>query len=88
MGVMELSFGNMKVKLNIFTAFQQPPDQRECYLINHTAKAVNDAMPYLLSKDPLEACLSHFGIADFDNDQYISEVNELLNASITSEFPP
>ena len=85
---MELSFGNMKVKLNIFTAFQQPLDQNECYLIDYTSDVVDEALPYLLSNDPLEVCLSHFGIDDFDTEQYINEVKELLNKGIPNKFPP
>jgi hypothetical protein len=31
-GVMEISFGNMKVRLNIFNAFQHAPTQNEVFL--------------------------------------------------------
>jgi hypothetical protein len=30
---MEVTFGNMKVKLNIFNAFQHPSDSSECFLL-------------------------------------------------------
>jgi hypothetical protein len=31
---MEITFGNMKVKLNIFKAFQHPSDINECFLLD------------------------------------------------------
>jgi hypothetical protein len=33
-GVMEISFRNMKVRLNIFNAFQHAPDQNECFFVD------------------------------------------------------
>jgi hypothetical protein len=56
-GVMEISFGNMKVRLNIFTAFQHAPDQNECFFVDNIEEYVKDSLPSLLTKDPLEACL-------------------------------
>jgi hypothetical protein len=37
-----------------------------------------DSLPSLLTKDPLEACLTNFGFEDFDTNQYIEEVHALL----------
>jgi hypothetical protein len=67
-GVMEISFGNMKVRLNIFNAFQHAPDQNECFFVDHIEEYVEDSLPGLLTEDPLEACLTHFGFEDFDTD--------------------
>jgi hypothetical protein len=77
-GVMEISFGNMKVRLNIFNAFQHAPDQNECFFVDSIEEYIEDSLPSLLANDPLEACLAHFGFEDFDTDQYIEEVHDLL----------
>jgi hypothetical protein len=74
--VMEISFGNMKVRLNIFTAFQHASDQNECFFMDNIEEFVEDSLPSLLTKDPLEACLTHFGFEDFDTDLYIEEVHD------------
>ena len=33
-GVMDVSFGNMKVRLNAFRASRQPPDQDDCFAVD------------------------------------------------------
>jgi hypothetical protein len=85
---MEISFGNMKVRLNIFTAFQHAPDQNECFFVDNIEEYVEDSLPSLLTKDPLEACLTHFGFEDFDTDQYIEEVHDLLETTVSANFHP
>jgi hypothetical protein len=85
---MEISFGNMKVRLNIFTAFQHAPDQNECFFVDNIEEYVEDSLPSLLTKDPLEACLTHFGFEDFDTDQYIEEVHDLLETAASAKFHP
>jgi hypothetical protein len=87
-GVMEISFGNMKVRLNIFNAFQHAPDQNECFFVDHIEEYVEDSLPGLLAEDPLEACLAHFGFEDFDTDQYLDEVHELLETAASADFHP
>jgi hypothetical protein len=87
-GVMEISFGNMKVRLNIFNAFQHAPDQNECFFVDHIEEYVEDSLPGLLAEDPLKACLAHFGFEDFDTDQYIDEVHELLETAASADFHP
>ena len=64
--VMEISFENMKVRLNIFTAFQHAPDQNECFFVDNIEEYVEDSHPSLLTEDLLEDCLTHFGFEDFD----------------------
>ena len=64
--VMEISFRNMKVRLNIFNAFQHAPDQNECFFVDNIEEYVEDSLPSLLVDDSLEACLTHFGFEDFD----------------------
>jgi hypothetical protein len=86
--VMEISFGNMKVRLNIFTAFQHASDQNECFFVDNIEEYVEDSLPKLLTKDLLEACLTHFGFEDFDTDQYIKEVHDLLETAASANFHP
>jgi hypothetical protein len=67
-GIMEKNIGNMKVKLNIFNAFQHPPDTSECSFLNIIEESIEDSLPHLLINDPLEACLTHFNIEGFDTE--------------------
>jgi hypothetical protein len=85
---MEVTFENMKIKLNIFNAFQHPPNTEECFFVDMIEETVEDTLPHLLSKDPLEACLSHFDIEDFNTEQYVDEVNSLLDIAAAIDFPP
>jgi hypothetical protein len=87
-GVMEISFGNMKVRLNIFNAFQHAPDQNECFFVDHIEEYVEDSLSSLLADDPLEACLTHFGFEDFNTYQYIEEVHNLLETAASVDFHP
>jgi hypothetical protein len=87
-GVMEISFGNMKVRLNIFNAFQHAPDQNECFFVDNIEEYVEDSLPSLLTWDPLEDCLTHFGSEDFNTNQYIDEVNALLETAASANFHP
>jgi hypothetical protein len=84
--VMEISFGNMKVRLNIFTTFQDAPNQNECFFLDNIEEYVEDSLPSLLTKDPLEACLTHFGFKDFNTNQYIDEVHVLLETAAMQTF--
>jgi hypothetical protein len=51
-GVMKISFGNMKIRLNIFTAFQNVPDQKACFFLDDIGKTVEDPPPATLSETP------------------------------------
>jgi hypothetical protein len=85
-GVMEISFGNMKVRLNIFNAFQHAPDQNERFFVDSIEEYVEDSLPSLLANDPLEACLAYFGFEDFDTNQYVEEVHDLLETAASADF--
>jgi hypothetical protein len=87
-GVMEISFGNIKVRLNIFNAFQHAPDQNECFFMDSIEEYVEDSLPSLLVDDPLEACLAHFGFENFNTDQYVEEVHDLLETAASAVFHP
>jgi hypothetical protein len=86
--VIEISFGNMKVRLNIFNAFQHAPDQNECFFVDNIKEYVEDSLLNLLVDDPLEACLAHFGFEDFNIDQYVEEVHDLLETTANADFHP
>ncbi|XP_062150016.1 uncharacterized protein LOC133858551 [Alnus glutinosa] len=62
-----------KVRLNIFNAFQHGPDQNECFFVDNIEEYVEDSLPSLLTRDPLEDCLTYFGSKDFNTNQYIDE---------------
>jgi hypothetical protein len=87
-GEMEVTFGNMKVKLNIFNAFQHPSDTEECFFVDKIEETIEDTLPHFLINDPLEACLSHFDVKDFNTEQYVDEVNSLLDIAAAIDFPP
>jgi hypothetical protein len=84
---MEITFGNMKIKLNVFNAFQYLPDASECFFLGIVEESVEDSL-HLLIRNLLEACLTHFGFEDFDTEQYIGKVSSLLNTATTIDFPP
>ena len=87
-GVMDLSFGNMKVKLNVFHASDQPARGDECFLVDKMDDLVEEALPYILADNPLEMCLAHVDIDNFDVDKAIEEVNSLLdNQSLINSLP-
>jgi hypothetical protein len=56
--------------------------------VDNIEEYVEDSLLSLLTKDLLEACLTHFGFADFDTDQYIEEVHDLLEAAASANFHP
>ena len=87
-GVMDVSFGNMKVRLNVFKASHQPPKKEDCFAIDVIDELVEEALPYILTEDPLEACLSHFNFDAYDVDHSITEVNTLLDELTMMDFPP
>ena len=84
---MDVPFGNKMLRLNIFNAAQGPPtfDHGE---INLLEEVVEDKTLILLNSNPLQVCLAHFGVDDFDIDGYTREVNALLEPSNFSTTPP
>ena len=50
--VMKISFGNMKIKLNIFNAFQNAPDQKTCFFLDAIGETIEDPPPESLSEAP------------------------------------
>jgi hypothetical protein len=50
--VMKISFGNMKIKLNIFTAFQNAPNQKACFFLDAIGENIEDPPPECLFEAP------------------------------------
>ena len=78
-GVMDVSFGNKKMRLNIFNASQGPPVFDE---VNMLEEVIDKKLPILLEADPLQACLTHVGSDEFD------EVSALLEPPKSNTTPP
>jgi hypothetical protein len=51
-GVMKISFGNMKITLNIFNSFQNVLDQNECFFLDDIADTVEDPLLDILIEAP------------------------------------
>ena len=87
-GIMDLSFGNMIVRLNVFDASQQPSREEDCYAVNIIDGLVEETLPQILVDDPLERCLTYFDSDAFDIDGSIEELNSFLDYSSTVDFQP
>lgn len=86
--VMDVSFGNMKVRLNAFKASHQHPEKDNCFAIDVIDELAEEALPYILTEDPSDACLSHFNFDAYDVDHAITAVNTLLDEVAMMDFPP
>jgi hypothetical protein len=49
---MKISFGNMKIRLNIFNAFQNAPGQNTCFFLDDISEIVEDPSPDSLFEAP------------------------------------
>jgi hypothetical protein len=56
--------------------------------VDHIEEYIEDSLPSLSVDDPLEACLAHFGFEDFDTNQYVEEVHDLLETTASADFHP
>jgi hypothetical protein len=52
-GVMKISFGNMKIKRNIFNAFHNAPDQNTYFFLDDIGETIEDPPPDPLFEAPL-----------------------------------
>ena len=64
---MQLSFGNMTMKLNIFNVTKQPQEEDEFVEANMIEELVEDSFISNHTDDPLEACLTHFDLSSNDD---------------------
>ncbi|KAH9802357.1 hypothetical protein KPL71_001349 [Citrus sinensis] len=80
-GNMQLSFGNMTMELNIFNITKQPHNADDGIVdVDLIETIVDNTFLSNLSDDPLQTCLTHFGL-DFDIDRSVNEVNALLDSA-------
>ncbi|XP_026454223.1 uncharacterized protein LOC113355552 [Papaver somniferum] len=68
-GVLNTTFGNMTVELNVFQVSQQPTDfdDNELHEVNMIESLIQDSLPDILSMDHLQACLDNFDLDIFDS---------------------
>ncbi|XP_043725725.1 uncharacterized protein LOC122672296 [Telopea speciosissima] len=83
-GAMDISFGNKKLRLNIFNASLGPYREDECFALDMIDEAVSQYTPQILTNDPLQLVMS-FGAEDFDEEAYTEE-EETLPVIISSEL--
>ncbi|KAH9735065.1 hypothetical protein KPL71_017621 [Citrus sinensis] len=80
-GNIQLSFGNMTMELNIFNIAKQPHNADDGIVdVDLIETIVDNTFLSNLSDDPLQTCLTHFGL-DFDIDRSVDEVNTLLDSA-------
>jgi hypothetical protein len=74
-GIMKIRLENLKVKLNIFHTFQQPPDKAECFFLDSVENLVGEPPPCILTKDPFEAGMTYIKVDNCDTKQSIGQAN-------------
>ncbi|XP_026399671.1 uncharacterized protein LOC113295555 [Papaver somniferum] len=79
-GLVEFSFGNQKISVNVLKALQAPPDPERYEFICMIDSLVENTFTTNSVSDPLEACLVHFG-AYYDEGSHFEEVNALLDST-------
>ncbi|XP_058217377.1 uncharacterized protein LOC131328450 [Rhododendron vialii] len=65
---MEVTFGNMTLKLSVYKATRPPLVEEDCFAVDVINDLVEEALPYILTDDPLAACLAQFDLENFDID--------------------
>ncbi|KAH9649644.1 hypothetical protein KPL70_026063 [Citrus sinensis] len=84
-GNMQLSFGNMTMELNIFNNAKQLYNTDDGIVdVDLIEALVDDTFLSNLRDDPLQTCLTHFGL-DFDIDRSVDEVNVVLNSALSMD---
>lgn len=77
---MDISFKNRKLHLNVFNSFQRL-QVNCCFEIN--------ILENKIEKDSLsQECLAYFNVDAFDIDEYIDEMNKLINTPYSLTTPP
>lgn len=83
-GIMQLSFGNITIELNVFNVTKQLYDEDEIAKLDLIEALVEDSFVFNHCDDPLEICLTHFGLS-FDVGSAIQVVNALLDSAPTMD---
>ncbi|KAL2512735.1 reverse transcriptase [Abeliophyllum distichum] len=76
-GIMQLSFDNMTIELNVFNVNKQPHDNEDVANVDMIEAIVDDSFVSINCDVALNMCLPNFG-SYFDVDSAINEVNVLL----------
>nr|KAJ0201457.1 hypothetical protein LSAT_V11C600325610 [Lactuca sativa] len=87
LGVMDISFGNKKLRINIFNTFPNSPSAYECYRVDVVDDLVHQFTPKILHSDPLELFLSNDRDEVLDLED-IKMVEEAFENAIEKERPP
>jgi hypothetical protein len=85
---MKIRFGNLKVKLNIFHTFQQPPDKAECFFLDSIENLIAEPPPCILTNDPFEAGMTHIKVDNCNSGQSIGQANYKLPTTAKLDVPP
>jgi len=80
---MDVSVMNMRVRLNIFKASAQPvfEDESECFFVDMIDGMIEEALPTILSIDPLRTCLFHGDLRLFDVGSTTGEMNSTVDST-------
>ncbi|XP_026379646.1 uncharacterized protein LOC113274484 [Papaver somniferum] len=84
-GLVEFSFENQKISVNVFKELQAPPDPEHYESICMIDSLVENTFTTNNVSDPLEACLAHFG-AYYDDDSHFEKVNALLDSAPVMDY--
>jgi hypothetical protein len=87
-GIMKIRFGNLKVKLNIFHTFQEPPDKAKCFFLDSIENLVAEPPPCILTTDPFETGMTHIKVDNCDTGQSIGQANYWLPTTTKLDVPP
>jgi hypothetical protein len=79
-GVMNISFGNMTVELNIFHIRKQQLDYDQMNQVCLIEEILDEVIEESSIEDPLEACLAQFG-EDLDLDKLMEQAEALLETA-------
>ena len=81
-GRMQLTFGSMTLKLNIFHLAKQPHEDDDCAYVNLIGAVVQEEFNKNCFIDPLETlCNNSIGSYDLECDIHVSENFSLLDSS-------
>jgi hypothetical protein len=75
--VMKISFGNMKMELNIFHIRKQPLEYDEAHQVCLIEDIIDEVVEESIIEGPLESCFAQFG-EDLDLGKLIEQVDALL----------
>ncbi len=88
-GVMEVSFGNLKAKLQVYRAATHPHNFEDCYVVvDLLDEVIAETLPVILTEGSLETCLGYVQSEKGDIDEFFSEVNQVKeDVSVLGNLP-